>query len=64
MSKPLLVNEIKQVGEAMRFLLEGGLTERALVILVSDATGVSITNVQKVIKFLPKLDKTYVREQK
>lgn len=60
----LLVNDLETVAETMRMLLSQGLTEDALVILVSEYTKVNRTQVREVIRCLPNLDKIYIKKGK
>jgi uncharacterized pyridoxamine 5'-phosphate oxidase family protein len=56
--------DIRRISEHTKALFSSGLTERAYVILISEATKVSRPNVEKVLKALPQLEKLYTKDAK
>lgn len=59
-----IVEDIKRVSEHTRALFSSGLTEKAYVILISEATRVKRSDVEKVLKALPQLEQLYTKREK
>lgn len=57
-----IVEDIRRISETTRALFASGLTERAYVILISEATRVKRPDVEKVLKALPKLEDLYIKK--
>ena len=62
-STEILANSIVAISEGMRAIRRGRLNERALLILIKDATGhnVSMKNIKDVISAIENLQKLYVK---
>lgn len=56
-----LVKGLRRVGHAGRTMNEAGLQRRAVVILLSEMTGIGRRDVEAVLDALPKLDRRYCR---
>lgn len=59
-----IAEDIRRISETTKALFASGLTERAYIILISEMTRVSRTDVEKVLKALPALEKTYLKEHR
>jgi hypothetical protein len=59
----ILASDIRTVARLGREILNGGLTERAILLLLSDLTGISKGQIQKILKALPALEE-YVQNKK
>lgn len=55
----VLAASIVQISNTMRNIANTGLNERAIQVLVRDASGVNMTEVQKVLKSIKYLKETY-----
>lgn len=56
-----LVAAIQNISTAMQVLKNSRLSERALILLLRDATGLSLRDIKKVLEALPNLEKWYLR---
>jgi predicted amino acid-binding ACT domain protein len=63
-STELLAKSIVEVADASQKLLDGGLTMRALIVLIQDMTNVSKTQIKLVLESLPRLKGWYCKEKK
>lgn len=57
-----IVEDIKRVSEHTKMLFSSGLTEKAYVLLISEATRVKRSDVEKVLKALPQLEMLYIKK--
>lgn len=64
-SVELLASSIVQIADASQKLLDSGLTERALIILLHDGIGrtqITMSQIQLVLEALPRLKGWYVKK--
>ena len=56
----VLAASIKEIADGMRKIRAGKLNERALLVLLHDATGIRIPAIREVLEGLENLDKRYL----
>ena len=59
-----LAENISQVSQAFRVLDTGRVRRRAILLLLADSTGVSKTNISKVLDVASRLDEIYLKPKK
>jgi hypothetical protein len=59
----VLATAILEISEGMMKINSGKLNRRALLVLLKDASGVSMSDIDKVLNHLEDLGKTYLKKQ-
>lgn len=57
----ILAQHIVDVSRAWKTIVHGRLTQRVLVLLIRDITGLNVTDIEKVLDALPVLEKRYLK---
>jgi hypothetical protein len=57
----ILATSIRDIAEGVRRIRRGGLNDRALILLIQDASGVPMRACRTVIKALEQLDQLYLK---
>lgn len=60
----VIAQSIKKVADSVRRLRGSGLTERAIIVLLRDASGVAKGEIEQVLRGLDKLEKLYLTPTK
>jgi len=60
-SVEIIAQSIKQIAENMRAIERSALNRRAILVLLKDATGVSMADIEKILDSLGALDRKYCK---
>lgn len=59
----VVANSINKIADSILAMNESGLTQRAIVLLLHDATGVNKKEIVKILEAAPLLSERYIRPQ-